>query len=65
MNEALLLEAGVFGLNGSDHPADTLDRAQVAEREEARPQAIVDVMVVVGDVVGDGRDLRLGPTQRC
>ena len=36
-------------------------RREIGEREQAGAQAVVDVVVVVGDVVGERGDLRLGP----
>ena len=33
---------------------------EIVEREQLGAQAVVDVVGVIGDVVGDGRDLRLG-----
>ena len=42
-----------------DDVADQRHRLEVVEREQAGAQAVVDVMGVIGDVVGDGRDLRL------
>ena len=39
-----------------------LDERQFEQRvhvENARPQAVVDVVIVIGNVVGDRRDLRL------
>ena len=32
---------------------------ELGEAEEARPEAVVDVVRAIGDVVGDGRRLRL------
>ncbi len=40
------------------------DIREIGKIDQAGPQAIVDVMGVVGDVVGDGRDLRLGARLR-
>ena len=40
--------------------ADSGTLGEIVEREQAGPQAVVDVVGVVGDVVGDGGDLRFG-----
>ena len=40
--------------------ADQRHVEQFVEPEEARLQAVINIVVVVGDVVGDGRDLGLG-----
>ena len=36
------------------------DLGEIVEREQFGAQAVVDVVGVIGNVVGDGRDLRLG-----
>ena len=56
----LHLDAGI----GLEHRRQRLPRqrhvAQVDHVEEPRPQAIIDVMGIIGDIVGKRRDLRLG-----
>ncbi len=39
---------------------DEIEREQLIELEEASAQAVVDVVVVVSDIVGQCSDLRLG-----
>ena len=41
--------------------ANRRDAAQLVERDQAGAQPVVDVVVVVGDLVGEVRDLRLEP----
>ena len=40
--------------------ADQRQRREIVDREHLGAQPVVDVVGVVGDVVGDGADLRLG-----
>ena len=49
----------MIGEDGGERVADERQAARVVETEEAGSQTVVDVVVVVGDVVGDGGDLRL------
>jgi hypothetical protein len=44
----------------AQHVADQRQPGQIVDREHVGAQAVVDVVGVVGDVVGDGADLRLG-----
>ena len=54
------LEARMAVLDLGDHRGDEGNGgADVVKREQARPQAVVDVVRVVGDVVGERRRLRL------
>ena len=47
-------------LDLGDHAAMKGNRgAEVVEREKPRPQPVVDVVRVIGDVVGERRRLRL------
>ena len=46
-------------LDLDQQPAQKGDLAQVVEAEQAGAQAVVDVVGVVGDVVGQRRALRL------
>ena len=52
---------GYFCSTMHEHLADQRQVAQVGDLEQAGAQAVVDVVVVVGDVVAQRRDLRLGP----
>ena len=51
---------GVCRVDLGDDVADQRHRGDVVEREQIGAQAVVDVVRVVGDVVGDRRHLRLG-----
>src|SRR5208337_5214542 len=59
VNEAPRLQPGMAVLDLGDDAADKRNRANVGQGEEAGPEAVVDVMGVVGDVVGERRSLRL------
>ena len=52
---------GYFRRHDGEHLADQRQVHQVGDLEQAGAQAVVDVMVVVGDVVAQCRDLRLRP----
>ncbi len=55
-----LLDRAIDGGDLVEHHADERRRGDVLEREQAGAQPVVDVMGVIGDVVGDRRRLRLG-----
>ena len=48
------------GVDLREQVGERAARREIVEREEAGPQAVVDVVGVVGDVVGEGGGLRLG-----
>ena len=54
------LQARVQQVDLVEQPPQEIDLAQVVEREQAGAQAVVNVMGVIGDVVGQRRALRLG-----
>ena len=54
------LDAGIAPAHLVEHRADQRHVAQIVDAEQAGAQAVVDVVVVVGDVVGERGDLRLG-----
>ena len=60
MDAASRLELRKGGANVGDDRARQRDGGNVVEVEQAGAQAVVDVVGVVGDVVGNRRDLRLG-----
>ncbi len=49
----------MLGAHGRQRPARQGQRAHLVQREELRADPVFQVMVVVGDVVGDGRHLCL------
>ena len=55
--------ARVRGAAGRPRPAPRRPaaRGQLVEDEEAGAQAVIEIVVAVGDVVGDRRELRLQP----
>ena len=58
--DARRLEAGMEGIDLSHAVAgERHGGANFAKREQARAQSVVDVMRVIGDIVGDRRRLRL------
>ena len=59
MNDAHPLKSGMEALNFIKQPAQKGDLAQVLEREQAGAQPVVQVMCIIGYVVGQGRALRL------
>ena len=61
VDQARLVEAGVALRHLMEHRTDQRHVGEIGDREEAGAQPVVDVVVVVGDVVGERGDLRLGP----
>jgi hypothetical protein len=57
-------EAGIARVDLAQDAAHDVDLGDVVEREQIGAQAVVDVVRVIGDVVGQGRDLRLGARLR-
>ncbi len=55
--EPHLLDIGIPPTDLRDHGGGDRDRREVVDHKEPRPQPVVDVVGVVGDVVGDGGDL--------
>ena len=61
MDQPRLVEPGIAPRDlGEDRP-DQRHVGEIGDREQPGAQAVVDVVVVVGDVVGQRGDLRLGP----
>ena len=52
---------GYFCATIDEHLADQRQVHEIGDLEQAGAQAVVDVVVVVGDVVAQRRDLRLRP----
>jgi hypothetical protein len=52
-------DARVFRFGFRDRRADQRQRAQLIEREQPRAQPVIEIVVGVGDVIGEGRHLRL------
>ena len=61
VHEPAAAEVGVALLHVAQLPVDDGQIAQLVERDEAGAQAVVDVVVVVGDLVGKVGELRLEP----
>ncbi len=59
MDQPRCLDPGVARAHALEHRADQRHLAKVVDAEQAGAQAVVDVVVVVGDVVGQRGDLRL------
>ncbi len=60
VHEARLLESGMARSDFGEDGADERQIGEVLHAEELGAQTIVDVVIVVGDVVGERRNLRLG-----
>ena len=58
------IEAGIAGIDLAQNVADHRYAGDVVEREQIGAQAVVDIVGVIGDVVGNGRGLRLGAGKR-
>jgi len=61
VDQPRVTDAGIFLGDDPEHVADQRQLHQVGDLEQAGAQAVVDVVVVVGDVVAQGSDLRLRP----
>ncbi len=61
MDQARLIEPGIARADLLEHRADERHLGEIGDGEEAGAQPVVDVMVVVGDVVGERGDLRFWP----
>ena len=46
-------------LNRPPKIAEELDLEQIVNIEEAGAQSVIDIVIVVGNIVSNGRDLRL------
>ena len=55
----VFIEIGIMLSDPGDHLRGARHHLEIVNRKQAGPQAIVDVVGVIGDVVGDRRDLRL------
>ena len=51
---------GYWSRTSRNRSADQRQAGEVGEREQLGAQSVVDVVRIVGDVVGDRRDLRFG-----
>ena len=60
MHQPRGLEPGKAGAHVAQRVADRRHLAEIVEPEQVRAEPVVDVVGVVGDVVGDGGGLRLG-----
>ncbi len=59
MDAARGLEPGISAVDLAEERVEERHLAKVLDGKEARPQAVVDVVGVIGDVVRDRRRLRL------
>jgi hypothetical protein len=53
-------DPGMAGVDTGQYIADERNRSKVIDREDLRPQSVVDVMGVIGNVVCDGAGLGFG-----
>ena len=60
MDAAARLDVRMILVDAAQDVADQRHRRKVIDAEHLRPQPVVDVVRVVGDVVGDRARLRLG-----
>ena len=60
MHHTIGFELRVFSVRIVEDVGDQRDAGEILEGEKSGPQAVVDVMGIVGDVVGDGGNLSLG-----
>jgi hypothetical protein len=58
------LQAGIAPRQSGDHRPDQRQRFEVVEIEQPGAQSVVDIVVVVGDIVGQRGDLGLGTGER-
>ncbi len=58
MDQPGRLEPGITLLHRGEDRADHRQRSEVGDAEETGPQPVIDVVIVVGDVVGDRSGLR-------
>src|SRR5271157_3641479 len=63
VDQARLLDSRVTRCNLAKYGPDEWHLGEVGDREQPGTQPVVDIMVVVGDVVGERGDLRLGPRE--
>src|SRR5216684_8380979 len=61
MDQSRLIEPGIARADLGEHRTDERHLGEIGDGEEAGAQPVVDVMVVVGDVVGERGDLRFWP----
>src|SRR5438445_10831119 len=61
VDQARLVETGIARANLLEYRTDERHLGKIGDGEEPGAQAVVDVVVVVGNVVGERGDLRLGP----
>ena len=59
VNEARLVDAGIAIGDLGEHRPDQRHVGQIGDREQPGAQPVVDIVVVVGDVVGERGNLRL------
>ena len=54
-----VIEIGIMLVDLGDDVGGQRHDLEIVDAEQPGPQAVVDVVGVIGDVVGEGRDLRL------
>lgn len=59
-DQARGLEIGIIRRHGDERLPRQRDIHQIGKGEEARPEPILNVVIIVGDVVGESGDLSLG-----
>ena len=60
MHQPRRIERRMLLADLAQNVADERNFGEILEREQAGAQPVVDVVGVVGDIVGDGGDLGLG-----
>ena len=65
VDQTRLIEPRIAPPDLLEHRADQRHLGEIGDREQAGAQPVVEVVVVVGDVVGQRRDLRLGTGNVC
>ena len=60
MHHAIGLELRVFSVSVVEDAGDQRDAGEFLEGKKSGPQPVIDVMGIVGDVVGDGGNLSFG-----
>ncbi len=61
VHQPAALETGVTLADGGEDRPHQRHALEIVHREQLGAQPVLDVVVVVGDIVGDGGNLRLGP----
>ena len=60
VDQAPVVDAGIAPADLREHGTDQRHIGEIGDREQPGAQPVVEVVVVVGDVVGERGDLRLG-----